>query len=509
MKRAFLAIAASLAISANASTWTKVADIQVVDMAGLTQSVMKLGEMSGNMMIGAMLAAKMSEMPGNDFFGAMRQGGSLYLSFYSDSEKLAQLDKDDDLSDAMQLAVLYPMALPKDEFLKLHPGAIETNGAVRVFGDIFASKETWDEDDIIYVVFSEDGKWASASDTPEQAIVALSDVPLAARPMEGDVIRIEILPRGMSELRKAAEKDDDEDVKKIFGAVDSCRFAFRVCDAGIDVHGAVRPVDGTFLANAGDVTLAEDPFVADDGNAFIAVATAFTDQTGSPQIFDNVCDVFKEGGLDLRSFIAYGATDDVFRVAFDFKELAKYCANPSNRVDETAISAALEKFDEIDDGIDKFKMCDRPYLVALSAVGQKPKFSASQRFAKVLPEVKGKPLFCAATYSISAMVQLVVEAVMANMDDVARAEAAPLVAMLPKECEGGIAAAYWRENGEINLLGRLSADEVRNLVTGISTAVMFSMMKEGSCPECGVSDCDEDDFCDEDDEEAVPDEDED
>ena len=91
-----------------------------------------------------------------------------------------------------------------------------------------------------------------------------------------------------------------------------------------------------------------------------------------------------------------------------------------------------------------------------------------------------------------------------NLVDVARAQAAPRAAMLPKECEGGIAAAYWREDGEIKLIGRLSSDEIKNLVVGISTAAMFAMMNEGGCVECENPDCDEDD---EEEEDPVDDED--
>ena len=89
MKKILLALVAALSIFANAATVTKVCGVQVVDVAGLTESVMKLGEISGNAMLSAMLAAKIAEMPGNDFFGAMRQGGSGYLSFYADTDKLA------------------------------------------------------------------------------------------------------------------------------------------------------------------------------------------------------------------------------------------------------------------------------------------------------------------------------------------------------------------------------------------------------------------------------------
>ena len=500
MKRILFALFASLAVSVNAATWTKLGGVQIVDVAGLTESAMKLGEISGNTMLGAMLAAKIAEMPGNEFFGAMRQGGSLYLPFYVDSDKLAEADDATDVGDAIEFAVVYPMAITKEEFLKQHPGATETNGFVKVFGDIFSPKENWDEEDIIYVVFSEDGKWAAASDSQAQAVAAAADFPLSGRPMAGDVIRIEVLPRGIAELRKAA---DDEDVKKILESFDSCRFAIRIGDAGIDLHGAIRTVEGSVLSKAGDVALPEDPFAFDDGTAFAAIADSFTDQTGSAQLVNKALDILKDAGCDASRFIACSETNDVCRISVDIKEFAKYSSNPSNRLDNVNFDDVCEKIGNLDDGADKFKLSTKPYGVAISAVGQKPRFSASQRFANVLPEVKGKRMFYAGTYSLSALVQAIIEAATSAMDDKTRAESALLVAMLPKECLGGIACAYWREEGEINMLGRFSADEIRNIVTGVSSVAMYAMMR--GCDDCDGEDClDEDagyeeDFdCDED-----------
>ena len=427
MKRLILAAIASLAISANASTWVKVGDFQVMDIAGLSQSVMKLGEMTGNTMLGAMLAAKMSEMPGNDFFGAMRQGGSVYVSFYYDPEKFAQLADEDSIDEAMQCTVMYPMALPKDEFLKLHPGAVETNGTLRVVGDIFKPREDWEEDDIVFVAFSEDGRWAAAGDTPEQAIVALCDVPLAAKPMDGDVVRVEILPRGMEALRKSLADGEDDNIKEALSGVDCFRAALRISDLGLDIHSSIRTVEGTLLAKAGDVTLGENPLASVEGDAFFAVACSFdTPGDSYTENFDKLVDLFEKDGVKVRG---------------------KFSSN------ETTNGATR--------------------VFTLRANGHKARFSAAQRFAKVLPEATDKPLFSAASYSISSALQAAVTT-------------PPMSALMPRECEGGIAAAYWREDGEIKILARLSPDEFKNLVVGISTVAMFSAMN-------GDADAQEDD----------------
>ena len=500
MKKLLFAMVAALAISANAATWTKMGGMQVVDQAGLTECVMKLGEITGNQMLGAMLAAQITELPGSDFFGAMRQGGSIYLPFYMDADKLAKTDDVDDLSDAVQFAVIYPMALPKEEFLKLHPEAVETNGLLRVNGNIFTSKDEWDDDEVAYVVLSEDGKWAAASDQMEQAVAAAGDFPIAARAMAGDLVRFEILPRGFAELRKVLEEVEDEDVKKYFGSFDSCRVALRISDAGIDLYGTIRTVEGSFLSKAGEVVLPEDPFAFDDGTAVAAVAHSFLDESGTAKSVDKILDILKENGFDCKRFVSCSEADGVCRISADLKGAIKYYSIPSNQVDEVDFDAAFEKIGELEWG--GLKTATKPSYISVGATGQKPKFTVSQRFAAVLPEVKGKPIFFAGTYSISALVQTVVEAVMSAVDEETRAEAAPIVALLPKECAGGIAGAEWRDGGEYNIMWRLSSDELRNIVTGVSSAMMFAMMNESSSggdeDDCSADDDDEEDVSEDD-----------
>ena len=117
------------------------------------------------------------------------------------------------------------------------------------------------------------------------------------------------------------------------------------------------------------------------------------------------------------------------------------------------------------------KAAETPQKVSLAMIGHAPKFSASARFAATLPEAKGKRLCSAGILSFSALLQAVVSPMMAALPEKERAEIAPMLAFLPKETAGGIASMGWRENEEIRMMLRISADELKGISTAV-TAVM-------------------------------------
>ena len=122
------------------------------------------------------------------------------------------------------------------------------------------------------------------------------------------------------------------------------------------------------------------------------------------------------------------------------------------------------------------KAAETPQKASLSMVGYSPKFSAAARFAATLPEAKGKKLCSAGVLSLSALLQATLPPMMAIMPEKERAEAAPMLAFLPKETAGGIATMGWRENEEIRMMLRISADELK----GISSAVTAVMAMEAA-----------------------------
>lgn len=505
MKRSLLALVALLAFSANAAvSWEKVGGVQVVDTAGLMSAVMKLGEMSGNSMVGAMLAAKIMDLPCNGFFGPMRHGGSLYFPLYVDADKLAEADDTEDFGNAIEYAIVYPMALPKEEFLAMHHGAVETNGMLIVEGEMFLPESEWDEDSQVYVAFSEDGKWAAASDRPEQVVQAVGDFALAARPMDGDVIRVEFSPRGVASFCKVLESQPK--AKELLAGLDGIAVTLRIGDAGLDLHGFARTVDGSLLSKFGAVSLPEDPFAFVDGEAVSAVANSFEDQSDVADDIRRILDAFKSNGLDVAQFLSFAESDGVCRIVLDVPAAIGYISNPSNNLDKVD----FEKIgDMLDDDSEQFdlKPATRANSLSLSFKGFKPKYSTSQRFASVMPELNGRPLCYAATCSLCAVIQATLQTACPVMDPRQYGEIAPLVALSPKECVGGCATAYWRDGQNVCFLWRVSGDELRSITTGASAIFMYAMMRENQRRNSEIDDdfgedCafDDDDYDDEDDE---------
>jgi hypothetical protein len=494
MRNTIFAMLAAIGLAANAQTWEKVGSLQVTDTAGLTAAVAKLGDITGNAMIGAMFAAKMATLPGNDFFGPMRQGGSIYVPVYVDCDKLAQTEDVDDLDDTLEWAVVYPIAVPKDEFVKMHDGAFETNGMVVVKGLPFESREDWDEGDVTFVAFSGDGKWAAASDKPEQVALATADFAAAAETMNEDLVRVSILPKGMKIVReamaKAAKCREPEDKKigravlDVLDGVDVFSGAVRVCDAGIDMRCSLKTVEGSAMSRIGDVSVTGDPFAFDGGDGVMAVMNALRDTESIRKELSACLDAFKTNGIDLAQFTASTTSEGTSRIVFDVGSALKHFSNPSNKVDDACFENICKDLDSLDNSDEGFVPAKRPEFVSVAIKGFRPAYSASSRFAAILPEAAGKPLVYAATYSLAAIVKAVAAAALETCDDKTRAEVAPFMSFLPKECVGGVAGAYWREDGELKFMSRISADELKGIVSSASSMVMFAMMRANSIDEC-------------------------
>ena len=79
MKKLTLGIVAALSLAASAA-WQKAGSIQVADAQAFTKAVMKLGEISGNQMLGALAAGFLAEPPGSKFFGPMRPGSTALIA---------------------------------------------------------------------------------------------------------------------------------------------------------------------------------------------------------------------------------------------------------------------------------------------------------------------------------------------------------------------------------------------------------------------------------------------
>ena len=484
MKKSLIAICALVSFAASAA-WEQAGTIKVADASTFTKAIAKLGEITGNQMLGAMTMGFFANPPGAEFFGPMRPGAAAMLPVFVD---LAALDKDkkgDESGDPVEFAVLYPVVQSKAEFLKAHTDAVETNGLFLVKAGPFFEVET-------YVGFSPDGKWAAASDKPWQVKDALAEIAEAEKPLGGDLVRICVAEKGMVALRKAltdltaeAKKNKqpyDNRLETFVASVADCYLGLAVSDMGIDLHGAFKPVAGTEVAKLGTHPLSADPFAFASTNAIIASSSIGFKEESLLKTWKTVEKILKRHGLDLSRFFKIEGSDDLLAMTIDTPAYLKYLqGDATNALEKLDIDKLAEDLMGINAGAGgtSLKIAETPQKVSLTMIGYTPKYSTSARFAATLPEAKGKSLCSATALSLSALLQAVVHPLMATLPEKERAEMAPMLAFLPKETAGGIASMGWRENEEIRMILRISADELKGISSAVTAAMaMASSQKE-------------------------------
>ena len=490
LKTTSFALAASLALVASAA-WQQAGSIQVADAQAFTKAVMKLGEISGNQMFGAMAAGFLAEPPGSKFFGPMRPGSTALLPVFFDD---TSLDKGfDKLGDTIEAALLYPMSIDKAEFLKLHPGAVETNGMICVKGSITGDGDDDDDDagKLIYVAFTPDGKWAVVSDKPEQVTLAMGCVKSAERPLDGALARVCIAPQGMSAIRKmvdvaAAEAKKnkepfDDKVLELLAGVDSFWMGLGVSDLGLDFLGGLKPVPGTEMAKVGAATLPAAPFAFAGADAVMASADFSFDKGNVLETWKPFEDAIKRNGLDISRFLKITYADGTTKALYDMSGFVKFVANEATNSLAKIDSEKLMNDIKAVAGRSKatpVRIAAVPQNGMMALVGYKPQFTVAQRFDATLPEAKGRKLVTAGVFSIATLVQAVLPAVMDVIPEKERAEILPMFAFLPKETAGGCASMSWCENGSIRFLSRISADELKGIGTAVTGIMGFSAAQQ-------------------------------
>ena len=138
MRKLIAAVITAASLSAFAA-WERVGSLQVADMSTQGTAVAKVGSFIGNPLAAAGMAAAIADNPLIKFFGPMREKTPMSFAIFLDGDKISASPAE--ALDSLEFAVLYPVSATKDDFLKRHEGAAETNGVIVVKGDPF------DEDD--------------------------------------------------------------------------------------------------------------------------------------------------------------------------------------------------------------------------------------------------------------------------------------------------------------------------------------------------------------------------
>lgn len=490
----------------------KALTIQLADKNGLVQAATKAGELVGYPMLGTMASMGLADNPINKELGAFRDGASELLVLHLDPEKL----QNGDVSTAFcGFACLYAPVMTKEEFLAADEDRKEEDGVIKIDSDAF-------------VAYSEDGKWAAVATSPEYAKGALADVAVAQKPMNGDVMRVSLAKTAMSifgkilaeiettmEAEGKADAANIKDLVEISGMVDSFDFGVRVADAGIDMHGILKPTPGSELTKIGTSPLEGNALAFAPADALIACAYAKNsgyDGKKLVAIIDGILEFLKDGGVK-TDFFSGKEENGVAKYSFDVAAAIKYFSSEEAQAALEALDPEKfqKKFQALCEGGNKIVPDTKPFAVALSVPGADAKTSISELFAKILPEASAKKPCGVGLYryysALKTLAPLCVELV---PEDGGKSMLQAACASLPSDDGAAIVAANYRDGDSFLCDFRISAQEIRGWTAVVNAGIAyFAMVSGGECDSCDEDDDDDgdDDSCEDDDdavEEAAP-----
>lgn len=494
MKKMKILAFAIAAAAIPAFGWEKIGVVQVTDTTGLMRAVAQVGEMTGNQALGVMAAAKLSALPCDSFFGAMRPGTSMVFPLFAEEGE-----------DDMEIAVIYPVSLSKSQFLAMHQDAVETNGCWKVKGAPLGLESSRCE--TTFVRWTQDGKWAVASDSIEQVEKSMDEVENAKRPMNGALARVVIFPRGFEMLRKEMDKkladcgDEDErkqcEIAKIAAdGVSMAGLSLKVTEAGIELGGKISVVEGSELARLGEGIDCFAPASIPSGDAFYSSKTAYgrVQPEETQRVWKEICEIAETRKFPLAKFASLAAKEDGAKVVMDVKAITAWVKENEDAANEIEWDDFIEKTIAVKAG--KIPVSKQSYGIGMEFKDHKMRHSAATRLAKILPETNGKSLVAAYSLSLTGMIQGFVNSAMAALEPEEAMAMAPIVALLPEETEGGIASALWKDGSNYVFLSRISAGEIKAIGTGTSALMayfMFSNAGDDESPPDFEMDLDDDD----------------
>lgn len=465
-----IALAACFAISVASAAWKNVGTVQVADVESLIKGVTKIGEFTGNQMIGMMAATTVAQLPFVELFGEGRDGVPFALQLFCDG-------------DDFEYAVLYPIDKTQKEFLAEHPGKVGKDGVIKLAPD-----GDGDEDDARYVKFSADGKWVAMSDKPEQLPLALKCVKQASRPMKGALARIAVNKEEMKTLCGMLDKIKSEDqdgagVKKLEEQLRDCEsFAFSVVvdDRGLAFRGSFAAVKGSKLAKCGLKPLVENPFAFADKSALVAYAIAADCGQNSIEL-DVLRSVLAKYGLK-TDFLAAEEKNGAVFCTLDIPAAVSYLKSVSNKLDKVEWKKLGEDLQKTCEGAVAYKV-ENPAMSGQFAVkGYETAVTPAERVALALPEIAGKRPYLLQVGSFYSLFLAVLPHVLKELDPKDRSAFAPVVAALPPPGKGGFVGAAWREKDAHRLVVRFSADEFKSFSAGFAAFAAYSAQQAQKQP---------------------------
>lgn len=499
MKAIIAAVALAMGIGANAAP-EKVFTVQVADSGTLVSAATTAGNLVGYPMFGMMATMALADNPVNSELGGFRAGENALAVLYADPEKVTTLEELDKAFSGF--AFIYAPAKSKQDFLTSQEGATEKDGVIEVNG--------------MFLVYTDDGKWAALAQTADYAKAALADVAAVQKPMDGDFVKVDFLKSGVqiySKLFSKAVKDLEAagvNLKSIpsfiavLDSVEACNVGVRIAEAGVDVRGTITPLADSELSKICAKPLEGDSFAfapADTVYAVSGAEGAGCDFEKIVALYDGMVAAVKESGVN-TDWYKSSRDGSVLKVTCDIAAAIKYFMSEEGQAAANAVNP--DEFPKkimnlYNDDLYKIDSASKPFSFALSLPGVDSKKPMSELFAKVLPEAAAKNPSVKSVYRYYSAVKALVPMLAAFVPEQNASLLNAGIATLPSDDDAGIASAIYRDGSNIGFASRVSAAEIRGFAALFNAgAAYFSMVESENC---ACDDEDDEDVEEDDDEE--------
>lgn len=306
----------------------------------------------------------------------------------------------------------------------------------------------------------------------------------------GKVLRVDITQKGVALLVRAlkeAAKDDDvgamnmDYAVELLNSISSMSLMFGVTDGGLDFELSILPVPGTELAKVGDKTLSGDALAFAGKGALYAIAYAADCGTGaSRENLSKLMELFAKNGFKTDGFLKEETSGVATRFTLDIPALAGYLQGEGKAAleklggDEAAQKAFVSEMSAI--GSKPFKAEGPEMSVAFYVNGITTPATASERFAKAMPEAAGRKCYSVGVFSFYGILRGVAAQV-AALPCCAEVGATVrgMLQALPPDADAAIAGMGWKEGGRICFLLRVNPAEIKGLYAGGSTMATMAL----------------------------------
>lgn len=452
-----LATLACVALTlASHAAYEKFALVRLADTVSVTNAMTKLGENIGSPGLGAGIGYSLANTTAARLLGAQRAGASLGYVVYAQGDEGKALSISN-LTAGVEEVMLYPSTLTQKDFLAQHKDATVTNGVVTL-----VATDEFDQLTTNYFAFAADGKWVAYASNAALARAALSET----NAFENAAFDGNICDITLESIAWACATYTNEINAALLKDMGGLKFGLRVNEAGLDVRGELALKKDSALAKLYSAKIQGAPLAFADKDTLFAGEYAAEEESVS---YAKVLKCFKafltKQGLKADAFDLQ-ETNNVTRLTLDIQRLL------ADNKDNTNKMAFAQSPETLLADLDFLKECrtkdatnNAPGKVAFTLKGAKGSYSPAERFAAVLPELKGKPLFSAFAGSFYGFARIIVVQLMASQAETE--DAAKIVSFmlagLPNAGLDGTAGAYWFEGGNLHFQFRFSAGELKGI----------------------------------------------